>query len=396
MSLNATPNAERIHIGIFGKTNSGKSSLINAITGQSIALVSDISGTTTDPVSKAMELLPLGPVLITDTAGTGDSTLLGGMRYEKTLEVLRKTDIAVFVSDIREKLSSDEEKLIEKIKENNIPVIYVRTKKDLAEGITEEIFENEIQVSSETGEGIHELKEKIAAVNPKKEEKRLVGDLISENDTVVLVIPIDSSAPKGRLILPQQQTIRDILESGAQAVITRDTEYEKTLSSLPEPPALVITDSQAFGRISARTPKSVPLTSFSILFSRYKGSLKLMSSGALFADKLEDGDKILISEGCTHHRQCEDIGTVKIPGWLTKHTGKKLDFVFTSGGEFPKDISEFALIVHCGGCTLNEKEMQSRIKAAAQKNIPITNYGMLIAHMNGILKRSLEPLERKI
>jgi len=392
MSLNSTPNAERIHIGIFGKTNSGKSRLINAITGQELALVSDISGTTTDPVSKAMELLPLGPVILSDTAGTGDSTPLGAQRYEKTLQVLRKTDIALFVSDIREELSESENTLLSEIKKKGIPIINVRTKKDLADKEYPEIFENEIQVSAETGEGIEELKEKIAALKPEGKEKRLVGDLISENDTVVLVVPIDSSAPKGRLILPQQQTIRDILESGAKALVTRDTEYEKTLKELSAPPRLVITDSQAFKKISALTPESIPLTSFSILFSRYKGDLEIMSEGALFADKLKDGDKILVCEGCTHHRQCEDIGTVKIPNWLKGFTGKKLEFSFTSGGDFPRDISEFALIIHCGACTLNEKEVQQRIRTAIKMGIPITNYGMMIAHINGILKRSLEPL----
>lgn len=393
MSLNETPKGERIHIGIFGKTNSGKSALINAITGQNLAVVSDISGTTTDPVSKAMELLPLGPVIITDTAGTEDLTELGAQRYEKTLQVLNKTDIALFVCDIRDDFSNEDSSFIEKIKERNIPFIIVRTKKDLAEK-EYPLSENEIAVSSETGENINVLKEKIASLKPSGEEKRLVGDLISEGDKVMLVIPIDSAAPKGRLILPQQQTIRDILESGATVIISRDTEYKKSLENMPEPPDLVITDSQAFKKISALTPKEIPLTSFSILFSRYKGSLAVMSEGALFADSLKDGDEILISEGCTHHRQCEDIGTVKIPKWLSEYTKKELSFSFTSGGDFPEDIEKYALIIHCGGCTLNEKEMKRRISLAVSKNIPITNYGMMIAHINGILKRSLEPVKK--
>ncbi len=390
MSLNETPKGERIHIGIFGKTNSGKSSLINAITGQSLAIVSDVSGTTTDPVYKAMEILPLGPVMLIDTPGIEDFSVLGKIRYEKTLQVLNKTDIALFVSDIREELSEAEAALINEIKERKIPFIFVRTKKDIDDKSYPEIFENEIQVSSKTKENIDLLKEKIATLKPYGEEKRLIGDLISKNSTVVLVIPIDSAAPKGRLILPQQQTIRDLLESGATVVISRDTEYEETLKKLPAYPDIVITDSQAFKKISALTPKEIPLTSFSIIFARYKGNLKEMSSGALYADKLKDGDKILICEGCTHHRQCEDIGTVKIPTWLKAYTKKELSFEFVSGGDFPEDISKYALIIHCGGCTLNEKEVSRRISYAKGKNIPITNYGMMIAHINGILKRSLE------
>ncbi len=390
MSLNETPKGERIHIGIFGKTNSGKSSLINAITGQSLAIVSDVSGTTTDPVYKAMEILPLGPVMLIDTPGIEDFSVLGKIRYEKTLQVLNKTDIALFVSDIREELSEAESALINEINKRKIPFIFVRTKKDIEDKSYPEIFENEIQVSSETKENIDLLKEKIAALKPYGEEKRLIGDLVSKNSTVVLVIPIDSAAPKGRLILPQQQTIRDLLESGATVVISRDTEYAETLKKLPAYPDLVITDSQAFKKISALTPKEIPLTSFSIIFARYKGNLKEMSLGALYADKLKNGDKILICEGCTHHRQCEDIGTVKIPAWLKAYTKKELSFEFVSGGDFPEDISKYALIIHCGGCTLNEKEVSRRIFYAAEKNIPITNYGMMIAHINGILKRSLE------
>ncbi len=390
MSLNETPRGERIHIGIFGKTNSGKSSLINAITGQKLAIVSDISGTTTDPVYKAMELLPLGPVILIDTPGISDGSALSDLREEKTLQVLNKTDIALFVKDIREDLTKEEEYLISSIKERKIPFIIVRTKKDLADHEFQKEYENEIQVSSHTGENITELKEKIAAQKPQETDKRLVGDIISKNDTILLVIPIDSAAPKGRLILPQQQTIRDILDSGATVIMTRDTEYKETLNKLPSPPNLVITDSQAFKKISAETPREIPLTSFSILFSRYKGNLEIMSRGALFADSLKDGDKILICEGCTHHRQCEDIGTVKIPNWLSSYTKKELSFEFVSGGDFPEDISKFALIIHCGACTLNEAEVKRRISIASSKNIPITNYGMMIAHINGILKRSIE------
>jgi len=386
MSLNSTPSSDRTHIGIFGKRNAGKSSLINAITGQNLAIVSEVLGTTTDPVSKAMELLPLGPVVITDTPGIDDLGELGEARVKKSYETLSRTDIAVVVAD--EVFSDTEEKLIKKIEEKNIPYIKVINK---CENITERL-DGYFYVSAKTGENINNLKEEIARLaKDNKALRRIVGDFIEAGDIVVLVIPIDASAPKGRLILPQQQTIRDILDSGAAAVCVRDTELSKTLEKIGKP-KLVITDSQAFGRVSKDVPEDVNLTSFSILMSRYKGTLLKSIKAVRTIDTLEDGDTILISEGCTHHRQCEDIGTVKIPNWIREYTGKNINFKFTSGGEFPEDLSEYKMIVHCGGCMLNEREMMSRSKHASDSGVPMTNYGLLIAHINGILDRSIKPL----
>ncbi len=393
MSLNSTPSGERIHIGIFGRRNAGKSSLINAITGQELAVVSDTAGTTTDPVSKAMELLPLGPVMITDTAGIDDVGELGQLRIRKSYEVLYKTDIALLVTDSTEEESEYDRQIAEKLVKHNIPFVRVYTKCDLS-GVNKKTEEKAIYVDSVTGKNINELKELIAStLQLKDSNNKICGDLLKENDTVVLVVPIDSSAPKGRLILPQQQTIRDILESGAMSVVCRDTELKAALDSLAAKPRLVITDSQAFGRVSKDVSDDIMLTSFSILFARYKGNLKKNVEGVKALDALSDGDTILISEGCTHHRQCEDIGTVKIPAWVKKYTGKDVKFEFTSGGTFPEDLRKYKMIIHCGACTLSEREMKYRISCADEQNIPITNYGIAIAYMNGILKRSVKPFD---
>ena len=392
MSLNETPMANRIHIGIFGKRNAGKSSIINAMTGQSLAIVSDVAGTTTDPVLKAMELLPLGPVVIIDTPGLDDVGELGLMRVQKAYQILNKTDIAVVVIDGSVGVTEEDEKIIERIREKNIPYVVVKNKMDLWEK-AEESGENTISVSAATGQNIYELKELIAKQVPKENDsRRIVGDILQQGDFVVLVVPIDSAAPKGRLILPQQQTIRDVLEAGASAIVTRDSELADTLKSLGKKPRMVITDRQVFGKVSKFVPADVELTSFSILMARYKGDLETNVKGARILEKLRDGDKVLISEGCTHHRQCEDIGTVKMPRWIQEYTGKQLEFHFTSGTEFPLDLTEYALIVHCGGCTLNEREMKYRLKCAEDQNIPMTNYGICIAYMNGILERSIRPL----
>ena len=391
MSLNSVASAERLHIGFFGLRNAGKSSVVNAVTGQSLALVSDVKGTTTDPVKKAMELLPLGPVVIIDTPGIDDEGELGLMRVRRARQVLNYADIAVLVVDASKGMSDSDSELVSLFESKKLPYVIAYNKSDLIKDIPAET-DKEIYVSAVSGVNIERLKEKIAeAAKTEKNEKRVVADIINAGDTVVLVTPIDESAPKGRLILPQQQTIRDVLDSGALAVVTRDKELVKTLEALKNPPALVITDSQAFGYVSSVLPEGVPLTSFSILFARYKGNLPTLARGAAMLDKLSDGDKVLISEGCTHHRQCNDIGTVKLPGWIKKHSGKELEFEFTSGGEFPEELSDYALIVHCGGCMLNEREMQYRIRQAEDSGVPITNYGTAIAHMNGILGRSLEP-----
>lgn len=394
MSLNNTPSANRIHIGIFGKRNAGKSSIINAITGQSLAIVSDVKGTTTDPVLKAMELLPLGPVVIIDTPGLDDVGDLGQLRVQKAYQILNKTDIAILVVDSSVGMTTEDEIILEIIKAKKIPYIIVMNKVDLLSNIDLEELpssDNTIFVSTVSNINIYELKELIAKHAPKEDfSKRIVADLLSPLDFVILVIPIDSSAPKGRLILPQQQTIRDILDAGAVAISVKDTELAKTLSSLGRKPKLVITDSQVFHKVSADVPADIPLTSFSILFARYKGDLGTIVNGARALDTLENGDTILISEGCTHHRQCEDIGTVKIPKLLKNHTGKELNFEFTSGTEFPMDLSKYKVIIHCGGCTLNEREMKYRLKCAEDVGIPITNYGIALAHMNGILERSVE------
>lgn len=391
MSLNETPLANRIHIGIFGKRNAGKSSIINAMTGQNLAIVSDVAGTTTDPVLKAMELLPLGPVVMIDTPGLDDVGELGLMRVQKAYQILNKTDIALIVVDGTVGITAEDEKIIERIRSKQIPYLIVKNKMDLCERAEEE--ENTIFVSAATGQNIYELKELIGKLAPREEESRkIVSDILQTNDFVVLVVPIDSAAPKGRLILPQQQTIRDVLEAGAAAIVTRDNELAETLQNLGKKPRLVITDSQVFRTVSGIVPDDVELTSFSILMARYKGDLEINVKGARALEHLKDGDKVLISEGCTHHRQCEDIGTVKLPRWIQEYTGKKLEFQFTSGTEFPIDLSEYALIVHCGGCTLNEREMKYRLKCAEDQNIPMTNYGICIAYLNGILERSIRPL----
>ena len=392
--LHETPSGERVHISLFGRRNAGKSSLINAITGQSLAIVSEQKGTTTDPVSKAMELLPLGPVLVTDTPGLDDEGELGALRVEKARQVLGKTDIALLVVDACAGLSPEDRELLALLRERNLPRLLVMNQCDrLPENTPRPALEGEttLWVSAATGENIHQLKEAISALRPASgSEKRIVADLLSPGDLVVLVTPIDEAAPKGRLILPQQQTIRDILEAGAMAAVTRETELPQTLAALKASPRMVITDSQAFAKVSKDVPETVPLTSFSILFARYKGNLMGALRGVKALETLEDGDKVLISEGCTHHRQCNDIGTVKIPGWIRKKTGKEPEFVFTSGGEFPQDLTPYRLIVHCGGCMLNEREMQTRARRAAEQGVPMTNYGILIAHITGILARSVE------
>lgn len=401
MSLNHTPSADRIHIGIFGRRNAGKSSIINAITGQDLAIVSDVQGTTTDPVLKAMELLPLGPVVIIDTPGLDDEGALGALRIRKAYQILNKTDIAVLVIDASLGMTSEDIAILERIRAKQIPYVVVKNKMDLlgenciSDTGTDTVpltTENSIEVSAATGQNIYELKELIAKQVPNEDiTSKIVGDLLHPGDFVVLVIPIDSAAPKGRLILPQQQTIRDILEAGATSIVVRNTELKETLASLGKKPKLVITDSQAFRQVSGDTPKDILLTSFSILFARYKGNLETQVRGARALKHLSDGDTVLISEGCTHHRQCEDIGTVKLPRWIREYTGKKLNFAFTSGTEFPLDLTPYSLIVHCGGCTLNEREMKYRLKCAEDAGIPMTNYGIYIAYMNGILERSLEP-----
>lgn len=391
MGLNAQPSGERVHIGFFGLRNAGKSSVVNRVTGQTLSIVSDVKGTTTDPVQKAMELLPIGPVVIIDTPGIDDEGTLGEERVRRALRVLEKTDIAVLVTDSTRGLQPAEQELIELFRKREIPFVIAHNKADLT-SVPAAMPENEIYVSAAADSNIHELKELIArAVKPTEPEKRLVADLLAPNDTVVLVVPIDSAAPKGRLILPQQQAIRDILEAGAISLVTRETELTRTLEALREPPRLVITDSQAFGIVDKLVPKNVQLTSFSILFARYKGNLRQAILGAAQLNSLQDGDTVLISEGCTHHRQCGDIGTEKLPNWIRRFTGKDVQFSFTAGNEFPEDVSKYALVVHCGGCMLNEREMQYRLRHSAERNVPMTNYGIAIAHMHGILDRALAP-----
>lgn len=403
MGMNQTPASERIHISFFGKRNAGKSSVINAVTGQDLAIVSNVKGTTTDPVYKTMELLPLGPVMVIDTPGIDDEGELGALRIKKSYQVLNKTDIAVLVVDSTLGKTEYEEALIRRFQEKNIPWLLVYNKIDLlpeepsaaSSALHTDTASNEIFVSAATGSGIHELKEKIASLKPEDTHKYpLVGDLIRPLDLVILVVPIDKAAPKGRLILPQQQTIRAILERGALSLVVRDTELKDTLEhflSKGVRPGLVITDSQAFVRVSRDTPEDIALTSFSILFARYKGDLGTSVEGAAALKNIRNGDKILIAEGCTHHRQCDDIGTVKIPGMIRNFTGAKPEFVFTSGTEFPEDVSDYKLVVHCGGCMLNEREMKYRIACCRDQNVPITNYGILIAQITGILERSLIP-----
>jgi [FeFe] hydrogenase H-cluster maturation GTPase HydF len=398
MGLNDTPAANRTHIGFFGRRNAGKSSLVNAVTGQDIAIVSEREGTTTDPVYKAMELLPLGPVMIIDTPGIDDTGELGELRVRRAKQVLNKTDAAILVVDGGTGKKGPDEELLRLFRAKEIPFILVYTKKDLfpeagvsaGTAASGAAGENSIAVSAKTGENIETLKERIAALALGGEPKlRLVGDLVGPSDFVVLVVPIDKAAPKGRLILPQQQTIRDILEADGAAIVVKEFELRETLEQLGKKPALVITDSQVFAKVSADTPPDIPLTSFSILFARYKGSLTQTVEGVRFLDRLEDGDRVLIAEGCTHHRQCDDIGTVKLPRWIKNYTGKNPRFVFSSGTEFPEDLSGYKLIVHCGGCMLNEREMKYRHRCAADQGIPMTNYGILIAYIQGILKRSI-------
>ena len=390
MSLNDVVSAERLHIGFFGLRNAGKSSLVNAVTGQDLAVVSPVKGTTTDPVKKAMELLPLGPVVIIDTPGLDDEGELGALRVKKATEILSSIDVAVLVHDAALPLSDLEQGLLSSLSERKIPVICAYNKADLLAEVPE-AKENLLYLSALTGSGVHELKEALADLGraARLAQRRIVADLLSEGDMVVLVIPIDESAPKGRLILPQQQTIRDVLDAHCSVVCCQVEELSRTLGALSTPPAMVITDSQAFGRVSRLVPDEIPLTSFSILFARYKGELESLVRGAAKLSALQDGDKVLISEGCTHHRQCNDIGTVKLPGWIRDYTGKDLTFEFTSGGTFPEDLSPYALVVHCGGCMLNEKAMAHRMATARAQGVSMVNYGVAIACMHGILKRSL-------
>ncbi|MDE7179418.1 MAG: [FeFe] hydrogenase H-cluster maturation GTPase HydF [Lachnospiraceae bacterium] len=389
MGMNTTPAGERVHIGFFGKRNAGKSSLLNAVTGQELAVVSPVEGTTTDPVYKAMELLPLGPVMLIDTPGFDDEGQLGELRVKKTVQVLEKTDIAVLVAEAGRGLVPCDEELITLFREREIPYIIVFNKSDRNGTVEDNNITDVIYVSAITGAGVRELKEKLAAMLPDREERRLVADLVKPLDVVVLVVPIDSAAPKGRLILPQQQTIRDLLEAGAIPVVTRESELAESLAKLREKPALVITDSQAFAEVAAIVPREIPLTSFSILIARYKGFLKLAIEGASAIDHLRDGDKVLIAEGCTHHRQCDDIGTVKIPRFLKKYTDKELVIETSSGAGFPEDLTPYALIIHCGGCMLNEREVLRRMRFADRQGVPVTNYGIAIAKMKGILERSI-------
>jgi len=399
VGLNQTPMSERTHIGFFGKRNAGKSSVMNAVTGQELAVVSDVKGTTTDPVYKSMELLPLGPVVMMDTPGIDDEGELGSMRVRKSYQVLNKTDAAVLVIDGTVGASAEDETLLERIRKKNIPFIVVINKKELADTATEEVVKRRLTlddgqlalVSAATGEGIHELKERIASIARVEEpEKYLVRDLLEPSDVAVLVVPIDSAAPKGRLILPQQQTIRDILEADAVSVVVKENGVKNALGQLNKKPKMVITDSQVFAQVAADTPEDILLTSFSILMARYKGNLEQAVRGVTALDGLEDGDMVLISEGCTHHRQCDDIGTVKIPRWIREYTGKDVQIVTSSGTEFPDDLKKYKLIIHCGGCMLNEREMKYRLSCAADQGVPMTNYGIMIAYVKGILKRSVQ------
>ena len=393
MEKNNTVSSERTHIGIFGLRNVGKSSIINSITNQNIAIVSDTLGTTTDPVKKTMELLPLGPVVIIDTPGIDDVGELGMQRIKKTKQVLNQVDIALLIVDATVGLTIECEDLISSFKEKNIPYLIVYNKSDLLDSIPNS-ENNKVYVSAKTNLNIDLLKDKIASF-AKKENKKILSDIVSSGDIVVLVIPIDEAAPKGRLILPQQQVLRELLEIGATSVVSTDINLKDTLNSLSVKPKLVITDSQAFGRVNKIVPEDILLTSFSILFARYKGNLETLIKGVKAIDNLSDGDTVLISEGCTHHRQCNDIGIVKIPNWLKNYTNKDINFEFTSGTEFPEDLSKYSVIIHCGGCMINEREMHYRLNYSKQNNIPITNYGITIAQIHGILKRSLEPFEER-
>jgi [FeFe] hydrogenase H-cluster maturation GTPase HydF len=400
MQMNQTPSSERVHIGFFGRRNAGKSSVLNAVTGQDLAVVSDVKGTTTDPVQKSMELLPLGPVVVIDTPGIDDEGELGALRVKKSYQVLNKSDAAVLVVDASLGLCEEDFAFIEHIQKKQIPYAVAFNKSDLAPSASiakdlQYLKEHQIDfvsVSTADLSGIDTLKEKIATLAKTEDTKlRIVADLIHPSDFVVLVVPIDKAAPKGRLILPQQQTIRDILEADATAIVVKEYELRDTLAHLGKKPRLVITDSQVFAKVSADTPADIMLTSFSILFARYKGNLPALIKGVTALEQIEDGDKILVSEGCTHHRQCDDIGSVKLPRWIRQYTGKEPEFVFSSGTEFPADLSPYKMIVHCGGCMLNEREMKYRLACAKDQNIPMTNYGILIAYIQGILKRSVEP-----
>ena len=388
MGMNDTPSGERVHIGFFGRRNAGKSSVVNAVTGQNLSIVSATKGTTTDPVYKAMELLPLGPVVIIDTPGIDDVGALGEERERRTKQVLIKTDIAVVIVDGTEGLAPADEEVLALIRSKGLPYLIVYNKADLVKHVAE-ADDHAIHVSALTGDGIYELKEKLARLKPADAEAPIVSDLIHSGDMVVLVVPIDSAAPKGRLILPQQQTIREILDSNSAAIVVKEDELPHTLSCFTKKPSLVITDSQVFGRVSADTPDDIRLTSFSILMARHKGLLESAVRGVTAVDKLKDGDTVLIAEGCTHHRQCDDIGTVKIPRWLKEYTGKDISIETASGRDFPEDLSPYAMVIHCGGCMLNGREVGYRMKTAADQAVPITNYGIAIAYMKGILRRSL-------
>ena len=412
MGLNATPGGERIHIAILGRMNAGKSSLINAITGQELAIVSDVEGTTTDPVYKAMEIQPLGPVMCIDTPGLDDTGKLGQQRTEKTMQVIRKSHMALVVMDASvveqeyhsggEDALAFEKRIVRSLRENQTPYVLVCNKTDLlADGgnVKEQLSRiwgkmdstTVVETSTETGEGIEALKDAMVSLMPDGGQKSfIIGDKLDAEDVTVLVTPIDSAAPKGRLILPQQQTIRDILDAGAVCMVTRETELPMTLKALAKPPKVVITDSQVFERVSKDTPEDIYLTSFSILFARHKGNLRLLVEGVKKLDALEDGDRILIAEGCTHRRQCEDIGTVKIPRWIREYTGKDIKIETCSGTEFPQDVGGYAMVIHCGGCMLNPKEMGFRMELAKKQGVPIVNYGVLIAYLHGVLERSLE------
>lgn len=393
MSMNQTPSANRLHIGFFGRRNAGKSSVVNAVTNQEMSVVSDVKGTTTDPVTKSMELLPLGPVLIIDTPGYDDEGALGELRIKRTRQILNKTDIAVLVVDATVGMSAVDHELIDLFKDKKIPHLIVYNKCDLLKVRDMKLLSedaNAVLVSATDKRNIDQLKEKLSLMVDAGEEKHLVADLVSEGDMVILVVPIDSAAPKGRLILPQQQMIRDLLFAGAVSVVIKENEVRETIAALNRKPRMVITDSQAFKLVAKTTPDDIYLTSFSILMARYKGFLKSAVNGAMAIDMLKDGDKVLICEGCTHHRQCDDIGTVKLPNWINAYTGKKLTYEFTSGGEFPDDLSKYSVVIHCGGCMLNEREMRYRMKCAEDQNVPFTNYGTVIALTQGILTRALQ------
>lgn len=389
MTMNQTPSANRVHIAFFGRRNAGKSSLLNAVTGQSIAVVSQVLGTTTDPVQKSMELLPLGPVVMIDTPGFDDEGELGSLRVKKAKQVLAKTDVAVLVAEAGKPLGPVERELLELFRQRELPFLIARSKADLSGRDQTQAQDGEIYVSAQSGQGIVELKERLAALGRRESEPRLVGDLLRPGQLAVLVTPIDASAPKGRIILPQQQVLRDVLDADAVALVTKEFQLKEVLAGLQQRPAMVITDSQVFGRVAADVPEEIPLTSFSILMARYKGLLETAVKGVAAIDRLRDGDRILVAEGCTHHRQCEDIGTVKLPAWLRRHTGKELHFETASGTGFPENLRPYSLVLHCGGCMLNEREVQHRMRSAVEQGVPITNYGTAIAFVQGILRRSL-------